>query len=140
MEKTDRSPAAHIASLPAERRVDIERLDALITDLMAGQPKTMWEGRLWGGTDQQIIGYGDYRYTKSNGETVEWFLVGLAVQRNYISVYVNATDGRAYLAERYAKGLGKVKVGKSSISFTSVDDVDLQQLSDLITEAKRLMT
>jgi len=34
----------------------------------------------------------------------------------------------------------KVKVGKSSISFTSVDDVDLQQLSDLITEAKRLMT
>lgn len=140
MEKTDRSPAAHIASLPAERRVDIERLDALITDLMAGQPKTMWEGRLWGGTDQQIIGYGDYRYTKSNGETVEWFIVGLAVQRNYISVYVNATDGRAYLAERYAERLGKVKVGKSSISFTSVDDVDLQQLSELITEAKRLMT
>ena len=140
MEKTDRSPAAHIACLPAERRVDIERLDALITDLMAGQPKTMWEGRLWGGTDQRIIGYGDYRYTKSNGETVEWFIVGLAVQRNYISVYVNATDGRAYLAEGYAERLGKVKVGKSSISFTSVDDVDLQQLSDLITDAKRLMT
>ena len=136
MEKTDRSPAEHIASLPTERREDIERLDALITDLMAGQPKTMWEGRLWGGTDQQIIGYGDYRYTKSNGAAVEWFIVGLAVQRNYISVYVNATDGRAYLAER----LGKVKVGKSSISFASIDDVDLQQLSDLITEAKRLMT
>ena len=140
MEKTDRSPAAHIASLPAERRVDIERLDALITDLMAGQPKTMWEGRLWGGSDQQIIGYGDYSYTKSNGATVEWFIVGLAVQRSYISIYVNATDGRAYLAERYAERLGKVKVGKSSISFTSVDDVDLQQLSDLIAEAKRLMT
>ena len=140
MEKTHRSPAGHIASLPAERRADVERLNALITDLMAGQPKTMWEGRLWGGTDQQIIGYGDYRYTKSNGETVEWFIVGLAVQRNYISVYVNATDGGAYLAERYAERLGKVKVGKSSISFTSIDDVDLQQLSDLITEAKRIMT
>ena len=140
MEKTDRSPAEHIASLHTERREDIERLDALITDLIAGQPKTMWEGRLWGGTNQQIIGYGDYRSTKSNGETVEWFIVGLAVQRNYISVYVNATDGRAYLTERYADRLGNVKVGKSSISFTSVDDVDLQQLSDLITEAKRLMT
>ena len=140
MEKTNRSPAEHIASVPAERREDIERLDALITDLMAGQPKTMWEGRLWGGTDQQIIGYGDYSYRKSNGETVEWFIVGLAVQRNYISVYVNATDGRAYLAETYAERLGKVKVGKSSISFTSLDDVDLEQLSDLITEAKRLMT
>ncbi len=120
MEKTNRSPAEHIASLPTERREDVERLDALITDLMAGQPKTMREGRLWGGTDQQIIGYGDYRYTKSNGETVAWFIVGLALHRNYISVYVNATDGRAYLAERYAERLGKVKVGKSSISLTSV--------------------
>ena len=50
MEKTHRSPAEHIATLPAERRADVERLDALITDLMAGQPKTMWEGRLWGGS------------------------------------------------------------------------------------------
>lgn len=140
MEKTDRSPAEHIASLPAERRSDVERLDALITPLIAGQSKTMWEGRLWGGTDQQIIGYGDYTYRKSDGKTVEWFIVGLAVQRNYLSVYVNATDGRAYLAERYAERLGKVKVGKSSISFTSIDDVDLDRLSELITEAKRLMT
>lgn len=140
MEKTNQSPAEHIASLPAERRADIERLDALITPLMAGQPKTMWEGRLWGGTDQQIIGYGDYTYRKSDGKTVEWFIVGLAVQRNYISVYVNATDGKAYLTEKYAGRLGKVKVGKSSISFSSLDDVDLDQLSDLITEAKRLMT
>lgn len=140
MEKTNRSPADHIASLPAERRADVERLDVLITDLMAGQPKTMWEGRLWGGSDQQIIGYGDYSYRKSDGKTAEWFIVGLAVQRNYISVCVNATDGRAYLAERYAKRLGKVKVGKSSISFASIDDVDLDQLSELITEAKRLMT
>lgn len=140
MKKTNRSPAEHIASLPAERRADIERLDALITHLMAGQPRTMWEGRLWGGSDQQIIGYGDYTYTKSNRETVEWFIVGLAVQRNYISVYVNAADGKAYLTERYADRLGKVKVGKSSISFDSIDDVDLGELSELITEAKRLMT
>lgn len=140
MEKTNRSPAEHIASLPAGRRADIERLDALITRLMAGQPKTMWEGRLWGGSVQQIIGYGDYTYRKSNQETVEWFIVGLAVQRNYISVYVNAADGKAYLTEKYAGRLGKVKVGKSSISFGSIDDVDLDQLSELITEARRLMT
>ena len=55
-------------------------------------------------------------------------------------MYVDATDGRAYLAERYAERLGKAKVGKSSISCTSIDDVDLQQPSELITEAKRLMT
>ncbi|MFZ0013218.1 MAG: DUF1801 domain-containing protein [Acidimicrobiia bacterium] len=83
---------------------------------------------------------GEYTYQKSNGETVEWFIVGLAAQQNYISIYVNATDGNRYLTEKYANKLGKVKVGKSSISFNTIDDVDLEQLSRLITDARRLMT
>jgi hypothetical protein len=140
MEKTNKSPADHIASLPAERRVDMERLDALISEVMSDQPKTMWEGKFWGGSDQQIIGYGEYTYQKSNGATVEWSIVGLAAQQNYISIYVNATDGDRYLTEKYTTNLGKVKVGKSSISFNTIDDIDLDQLSRLVTDAKRLMT
>ena len=140
MEKTDRSPADHIASLPTERRDDMERLDTLISDLMPDQPKAMWEGKFWGGSDQQIIGYGEYAYQKSNRETVEWFIIGLAAQKNYISIYVNATDGDQYLTEKYSDKLGKVKTGKSRISFDAMDDLDLDQLSRLITDAKRLMT
>lgn len=140
MQKTNSSPAEYIASLPSDRREDMERLDSLIAQLMADQPKTLWEGRFWGGTDQEIIGYGEYRYEKSNKETAQWFIVGLASQQKYISIYVNAADGDAYLTEKYAGRLGKAKVGKSSISFNSIDDLDLDQLSDLVTEAKRLMT
>ena len=100
----------------------------------------MWEGRFWGGSDQRIIGYGDYSYTRSDGKTVEWFIVGLAQQKQYISVYVNAADETGYLTEQYADRLGKAKVGKSSISFTSLDDIHLDVLLDLITHAEQQMS
>lgn len=86
------------------------------------------------------VGEGEYSYEKSNRETVEWFIVGLAAQQNYISIYVSATDGDRYLTEKYASTLGKVKVGKSSIGFDTIDDIDLDKLSRLATDARRLMT
>ncbi len=140
MEKTDTKPSDYIASLPAETRPDIGRLDAAISDVMSGHPKTMWEGRFWGGSDQQIIGYGDYSSERSGGKTVEWFIVGLAQQKQYISVYVNATDEDGYLTERYADSLGKAKVGKSSISFKSLDDIHLDVLLDLVAQAEQQMS
>jgi hypothetical protein len=112
----------------------------LISEVMSDQAKTMWEGKFWGGSDQQIIGYGEYTYQKSNRETVEWFIVGLAAQQDYISTYVNATDGNQYLTEKYSNKLGKVKAGKSSIGFDTVEDVDLVQLSRLVADAKRVMS
>lgn len=140
LEKTNRPPSEYIASLPADVRNDIAHLHQLISGIMTDQPKAMWEGRFWGGSDQQIIGYGDYSYRKSDGETVEWFIVGLAAQQNYISIYVSATTDGGYLTERYVDRLGKVRVGKSSISFRSIDDLDLDELADLIAECNRLMT
>jgi hypothetical protein len=140
LEKTDTKPSDYIASLPAETRPDVDHLDAAISDVMSGHPKTMWEGRFWGGSDQQIIGYGDYSYTRSDAKTVEWFIVGLTQQKQYISVYVNAADETGYLTEQYADRLGKAKVGKSSISFKSLDDVHLDVLLDLITHAEQQMS
>jgi Domain of unknown function (DU1801) len=135
VERTDTEPAAFIASLPETVRGDLERLDAAISEAMPGRPKTMWEGKLWGGSDQTIIGYGDHSYRRSDGKEADWFVVGLAPQKNYISVYVNATDEDGYLTEQYADRLGKAKVGKSSISFTSIDDIDLEVLIELVAEA-----
>lgn len=137
VEKSHEAPADHIANLPPEVRHEIEQLDAAISAAMPGHAKTLWEGKFWGGSDQQIIGYGDYSYQRPKGEAVEWFIVGLAVQKNYISVYVNTTDADGYLAEKYADKLGKAKVGKSSISFRSVEDIDLAVLIDLVNRASQ---
>lgn len=140
LKKTDTSPADFIGSLPPDVRDDVELLDAAITEAMPGQEKTLLEGKFWGGSDQRIIGYGDYSYERSDGKTVEWFIVGLARQKNYLSVYVNAVDGDGYLAEKYADQLGKAKVGKATISFNSVEDINLDVLIDLVGQANEQMS
>lgn len=106
---------------------------------MGRHNRVLWTGIFWGGSEQAIIGYGDYTYTRPRGKTLEWFIVGLAVQKKYISVYVNAVEGDQYLAEKYAERLGKVKVGKSSISFTRLADINLDVLLELVGKAEQLM-
>ena len=139
MEKTETSPADYIASLPEGVREDITRLDAAISDVMSDHDKTMWEGIFWGGSDQRIIGYGNFTYERSGGKTVEWFMVGLAAQKSYISVYVNAVDDDGYLTAKYADRLGKAKIGASSIGFTSVEDIDFHVLMELVEKASEQM-
>jgi hypothetical protein len=53
-------------------------------------------------------------------------------------VYVNAVEGREYVAEKYGEEIGKVKVGKSSISFRSLDDIDLDKLLAIVAKAREL--
>ncbi len=135
MQRTDRDPTGYVDSLPEDDRESMRRLDLMISDAMEGQPRVLWEGRLWGGTAQSIIGYGEYSYTRS-GRQSDWFVVGLALQKNYISVYVNAVQDGQYVAERYRSQLGRVKVGKSSISFKRIEDVNLEVLATVLRIAR----
>jgi len=136
MNKTKKDISAHIESLPEELRQSINHLDKIISEIMVGHSRDLWEGTLWGGTQQEIIGYGDYTINLSRGKKSEWFMVGLAMQKNYISIYVNAVEGGQYLAEKYRAKLGKVKVGKSSISFKNLDDLDIDTLQEVVSIAR----
>jgi hypothetical protein len=98
----------------------------------------VWEGTFWGGTEQRILGYGDIVQPRPRGESVEWFLVGLARQTKTYSLYVNAVEDGAYLLSGYADRLGKVKVGSASVGFRSLDDVDREGLTELLTRAHEL--
>lgn len=135
MEGSNISVDQHLAELPDAVRADLIELDRLITESMPGVGRTLWEGRFWGGTDQQIIGYGDFTYTGSNKKTVEWFVVGLAAQKNHLSLYVSAADEQGYLVRRYADRLGKVKMGSAVVNFKSVSDLDLAAVRELVAEA-----
>lgn len=138
MERVDTPPEEYLESLLAVTGADMTALHERIRAALPGHGCCVWAGVFWGGSEQTIIGYGDMSYVRSDKKRVEWFLVGLARQKNYYSVYVNAADGRRYLAEAYADRLGKAKVGKSSISFRTLADVDLDVLSELIERAGEL--
>lgn len=138
MEKTDRDIDEFLASLPDDVRRDMIELDWVISAAMSGLPKVLYTGTFWGGSQQEIIGYGDLTHSRPGKPVVEWFIVGLAQQKNYLSVYVSAVEDGRYLSERYGPDLGKVKVGKSSISFKRVADIDLERLAALVTRAREL--
>lgn len=118
----------------------LARLDAVIVAALPGASRVLWEGVMWGGTEQSIIGYGNTSQPRPKGASVDWFLIGLARQKNYVSLYVNAAEGREYLAKRYGGRLGKTKVGSASVSFDSAAAIDLAVLEEMVQHAGRLMT
>ena len=99
MEKSKATPDAFLAALPDDVREQMQTLDAEITRIMETRTRVLWDGRLWGGSDQRIIGYGDISYRGSSGKTVDWFLVELAAQKNHITVFVGGFGDVASLAE-----------------------------------------
>ena len=140
MKRVESSLDDYIASQKPDIRAVLEELHALISAALPDRDCCMWEGVFWGGSEQQIIGYGNYSYTRTDETEVEWFIIGLTRQKNYFSVYVNAVEGKSYLAELYGSQLGKVKIGKSSISFRNRTDVHLDVLREMIEHAGRIVT
>jgi hypothetical protein len=138
MERSNTTPDEFIASLPDDVRADIATLDKRISQVMKGEERVLWEGKFWGGSDQHIIGYGEFSQTDRSGKKVDWFVAGLAAQKNYITVFVTAVEDGAYLVERFSDRLGKVKVGRSTISFKRLAQVDLRVLLELVARAREL--
>ena len=119
-------------------RDGITTLHEAIAPAFEGLETVLYTGTFWSGSEQEIIGYGAQVMTRPNGSEVDWFIMGLAQQKNYISLYVNAVEDGKYLSEARGKQLGNVKVGKASISFPRADVVDLAELSDLAATARRI--
>ena len=138
MDRSTTSADEHIASLPDGVREDIAALDAAISGVMAGEERVLWEGKFWGGTQQRIIGYGSYHYKGRSGAEGEWFVVGLAAQKNYLSLYINAAEDGQYLGKVYAPRLGKVKAGSANLQFKRASDLDLDVLRELVAKAREL--
>lgn len=95
-------------------------------------------------------GYGTFKYKNYKKELIDWPVVSLASQKNYISIYVCSVDNGEYVAEKHKQSLqssakpaglkdelGKVSVGKSCIRFKKVEDVNLKTLEKIIKFAEK---
>ena len=139
MERVTTDPSELFDSFDDEVvRATMQALDAAIVAALPGRCRVLWEGVFWGGTEQRIIGYGDIVQPRPKGREVEWFLVGLARQQRGYSVYLNAVEDGAYLGQRYADRLGRVKIGAASIGFTRLDALDLEVFAEMLRRADEL--
>lgn len=119
----------YIAAVPPGRKEIIEALHTFIQEQAPGlKPFFAYN----------MLGYGKFKYTNYKKEVVDWPIIALANQKNYISVYVCCVDKDGkYLAEKYSKQLGKVSTGKSCIRFKKLEDLDLEVLGKVIKGAAK---
>ena len=82
-------------------------------------------------------GYGAFQYQSHSKKILDWPVIALASQKNYISLYVCAVEDGEYIAEKYKKELGKVSVGRSCIRFKKIEDLNLKALGKVIKLAAK---
>src|SRR5262249_23680361 len=86
------------------------------------------------GMRMKMIGYGRFHYTATSGERVAWPVIGVALQKNYVSVYLAVTKNGAPILRGYAGRLGEKRSGGNNFSFEAFDDLDPKALSALFAE------
>ena len=123
------TPAEYIANVDEGRKADVAALDALIRKLAPKLEPFIHSG---------MLGYGPMHYKYASGWEGDSCRIGVASNKNYISLYVCACDDKGYVPERYKKALPKAKIGKSCVRFKRLSDLDPGALEKLIREGAQL--
>ena len=70
------------------RKSDLEALDMLIRDTASKLGRWFYAGASEGQPDMRmsLVGYGSFRYEMKSGERLVWPIVGVALQKNYMTL------------------------------------------------------
>jgi hypothetical protein len=117
------------------RENDLRTLDELIRSAAPGLPRWFVPGTPDGQPGMTMIGYGQFQYSvKSSPVPVTWPILGLALQKNYISLYNSAYRDESPFSCAYADRLGRARVSrKGVVTFGSRHDINLRALTEMIT-------
>jgi hypothetical protein len=119
------------------RTAELEALNALLRRTAPGLKCHFHAGTPAGeaGMRMNMIGYGRFQYAIKSGKTTSWPVIGLALQKNYISIYVSITRGRKPLVSCYAGKLGELRAGNNNFSFQKFADLNAPVVGSLFAEA-----
>ncbi len=124
------TPAQYIAGLPEERRTAVVAIDKAIRKAAPTLEPHVSSG---------MLGYGRYHYKYASGREGDAAVVGLASQKNHLSMYMCVTENGKHLPEANATRLGKVSVGKGCIRFKKLEDLDLPVAMELVKQAEQML-
>ena len=111
-----------------KRKSDLRKLDMLIRRSAPGLKRYFHSGTPAGepGMRFKMIGYGRFRYIARNGQYVDWPAVSVALQKNYISVYLSVMKDGASLIQLYSGKLGQLRLGHNNFGFRTYEDLDVR--------------
>ena len=124
----------HLSSQPEPKRSDIQELHHNILQVMPKCKLWFLDGKDSKGkiVSNPNIGYGSYNIKYANGTTREFYQIGLSANTTGISVYILGIKDKKYLAQTYAKKLGKASVTGYCIKFKALKDINIDILQAAI--------
>ena len=125
----------YIAQQPASKRDDMNELHRKIMGIAPGSRLWFLDGR---NSENKVVsnpnvGYGSTSIKYANGETKDFYRIGLSANSAGISVYLIGIDDRTYLSRRYGDRLGRAKITGYCIRFKSLSDIDASVLEEIIS-------
>jgi hypothetical protein len=124
----------YITSQPEPKRSEMQELHQHILQVLPGCKLWFVDGKNSEGktVSNPNIGYGLYTIKYANGETKEFFQIGVSANTTGISVYVLGLKDKTYLAKTYGKKLGKASVTGYCIKFKTLKDINMDILEEAI--------
>ncbi|TBX70278.1 DUF1801 domain-containing protein [Flavobacterium silvisoli] len=78
------------------------------------------------------IGYGLLNLHYTGGKTKAFYQIGMSANTGGISLYIMGIKDKAYLAQTFARQLGKANVSGYCIHFKSLKDLNMTVLEEII--------
>jgi hypothetical protein len=131
---------SYLESLSQPKRIEMETLHQHILKLL---PKA----KLWflDGKDEKgkvvsnpNIGYGSQAMKYADGNTKEFYQIGISANTTGISVYIMGIEDKKYLINTYAASIGKATVTGYCIKFRKLGDIHLASLDAAILDGVKL--
>ena len=124
----------YIASQPAPKRSDMEELHRITLELLPRCKLWFLDGK--NSENKTVsnpnIGYGLHTIKYANGETREFYQIGISANTTGISVYIMGIKDKAYLAQTYGKKIGKASISGYCIKFKTLKDINVDILEAAI--------
>ena len=112
------TPKEYIDSLDEPRRTIVATLDRRIRELAPALRPYV---------DRGFLAYGRYAYRYASGREGDWFCLGLASNKAYLSLYAPTLDLEPYVAR-----LPGASLGRGCIRFKRLEDLDPPVLEDIV--------
>src|SRR6185312_3971780 len=122
------------------RKADLRKFHSLMRKAAPGLRRHFHEGTPAGsaGMRMKMIGYGRFRYAIKSGKSTSWPVVGIALQKSYVSVYISVTKEGVPIVSTYRGRLGELRMGGNNFSFERFADLDVKATSSLIGEVEAI--
>lgn len=123
---TDLKVEDYLSTLDERKKDDANRLIAMMNALTHMKPV------MWG---DAIIGFGHVNLTYASGRNIDYFLIGFAMRKNAITIYLSVDVNRKVFDR-----LGKHTKGVGCLYIQKLSDVDLDELRAILDESVKTLT